>query len=71
MRSATASSQGYEVVEISVTDLDDSGAMRRYFLRLARYLEADEVRRRVGDDSAWFEVAADPTGVGCLDNYCP
>ena len=51
--------KGYEVVEISVTDLDDGGAMKRHFLRLARYLEADDVRKRVGDDSAWFEGAPD------------
>ena len=36
--------QGYEVVEMSVVDLDDAGAMTRHFRRLARYLELDDVR---------------------------
>ncbi len=52
--------RGYEVVEISVTDLDDGGAMKRHFRRLAMYLGADEVRKRVDDDSGWFEAAAQP-----------
>ena len=49
--------QGYEVVEMSVVDLDDAGAMTRHFRRLARYLEADDVREAVNADVAWFEVA--------------
>ena len=49
--------QGYEVVEITVTDLDDAGAMARHFVRLAMYLGADEVRKAVDADAAWFEAA--------------
>ena len=49
--------QGYEVVEITVTDLDDAGAMARHFVRLAMYLGADEVRKSVDADAAWFEAA--------------
>ena len=50
--------QGHEVVEITVTDLDDAGAMARHFARLAMYLGADEVRKSVTADAAWFEAAA-------------
>jgi len=49
--------QGHEVVEITVTDLDDAGAMARHFARLAMYLGADVVRKSVGADDAWFEAA--------------
>ncbi len=49
--------RGDEVVEISVTDLDDSGAMTQHFRRLALYLGDDDVRKRVGDDSGWFDAA--------------
>ncbi len=49
--------QGHEVVEITVTDLDDAGAMARHFARLAMYLGADEVRKSVTADAAWFEAA--------------
>jgi len=49
--------QGHEVVEITVTDLDDAGAMSRHFVRLAMYLGADDVRKSVDADAAWFEAA--------------
>ena len=49
--------QGYEVVETSVVDLDDAGAMTRHFRRLAMYLEADDVREAVNADVSWFEAA--------------
>ena len=52
--------RGYEVVEITVTDLDDPGAMTQHFRRLARYMEADEVRTRV-DDDGWFRAAPGST----------
>ncbi len=48
--------RGHEVVEIAVTDLDDSRAMTRHFRRLAMYLGADEVRKRVAADSKWFDA---------------
>lgn len=56
--------RGHEVVEITVTDLDDAGAMSRHFVRLAMYLGADEVRKAVDADAAWFEAATPeaPTG---------
>ena len=49
--------QGHEVVEITVTDLDDAGAMARHFGRLAMYLGADEVRKSVDAGDSWFEAA--------------
>ena len=49
--------QGCEVVEIAVTDLDDHGAMARHFGRLAMYLGADDIRRSVGADTAWFDAS--------------
>ena len=51
--------RGYEVVEITVMDLDDAGAMTQHFRRLARYLDAGEARARVKDD-AWFAAANGP-----------
>ena len=56
--------QGHEVVEIAVTDLHDAGAMSRHFVRLAMYLGADDVRKSVRADAAWFEAATPeaPTG---------
>ena len=49
---------GYEVIEIAVSDLDDVGAMTRHFRRLAGYLDETELRDAVRDDSGWFERAA-------------
>ena len=40
--------QGYEVVEITVTDLDDAGAMARHFVRLAMYLGGVATRATPG-----------------------
>ncbi|MYJ25131.1 MAG: DUF1998 domain-containing protein, partial [Holophagales bacterium] len=56
--------QGHEVVEITVTDLDDAGAMSRHFVRLAMYLGVDDVRKAVDADAAWFkaETPEAPTG---------
>lgn len=56
--------QGHEVVEITVTDLDDAGAMSRHFVRLAMYLGADDVRKAVDADAAWFEAATPETPTG-------
>ncbi len=54
---------GYEVLEIAATDLDDPGAMTRHFRRLAGYLGAGELRSRLRDDSSWFGSAADGDAV--------
>ena len=48
---------GYEVIEIAVSDLYDEGAMTRHFRRLAGYLNAPELREKVRSDPAWFRGA--------------
>ena len=58
--------RGYEVVEITVTDLDDAGAMTQHFRRLARYLDAGEARARVKDDR-WFAAASNAAAADDLD----
>jgi hypothetical protein len=55
---------GWDVIEIAVSDLYDQGAMQRHFRRLAGYLRADDVRARVQADTSWFgraERTAQPT----------
>ena len=47
---------GYQVIEITVVELDDRGAMVRHFKRLARHLEGKELARKIEEDSSWFEV---------------
>ena len=54
---------GWDVIEIAVSDLYDEGAMQRHFRRLASYLRADDLRARVQSDTSWFtrgEAAAAP-----------
>ncbi|MEZ5126635.1 MAG: DEAD/DEAH box helicase [Thermoleophilia bacterium] len=48
---------GYEVIEIAATELDDQGAMTRYFRKLAGYLAEPELRDKVRDDPSWFQRA--------------
>jgi ATP-dependent helicase YprA (DUF1998 family)/SOS-response transcriptional repressor LexA len=48
---------GYEVIEIAVSDLDDQGAMTRHFRKLAGYLGANERREALRADASWFEKA--------------
>ena len=52
---------GYEVIEIAVSDLDDEGAMVRHFRRLAGYLNRPELRQSVRDDPSWFGRARQTT----------
>ncbi|MBC2710642.1 MAG: DUF1998 domain-containing protein, partial [Desulfosarcina sp.] len=52
---------GYEVIEIAVSDLDDQGAMIRHFRRLAGYLRADDIRNSIKDDTSWFGRAEKKT----------
>ena len=47
-------SRGYEVVEITATELDDCDAMARHFYRLARLLMGRESARRIRSDQSWF-----------------
>ena len=44
----------YDVIEISVNQLDDEGAMTRHLRRLATYLERPDLRARVRQDTSWF-----------------
>jgi len=48
---------GYEVIEIAVTDLDDCGAMTRHFRRLAGYLNAQDIRSALQANTKWFADA--------------
>ena len=48
---------GYEVIEIAVSDLDDPAAMTRHFKRLANLLRRDDVRERLRTDEKWFQGA--------------
>jgi hypothetical protein len=48
---------GYEVIEIAVSDLYDQGAMIRHFRKLAGYLSATDLRESVRSDPSWFQKA--------------
>jgi SOS-response transcriptional repressor LexA/maleate cis-trans isomerase len=48
---------GYEVIEISVNQLDDADAMTRHFRKLAGYLRADGLREALRQDTDWFQHA--------------
>ena len=50
---------GYEVIEITVSELDDPNAMTRHFRKLAGYLRADNIREALRADTAWFSRASD------------
>ena len=50
--------RGYEVIEITVNELDDEEAMVRHFRRLASYLGMRDARNRVRDDRSWFRDRA-------------
>ena len=48
---------GYEVIEIAVSDLFDQGAMTRHFRKLAGYLSDAELRERLRSDESWYSRA--------------
>ena len=48
---------GYEVIEIAVSDLSDEGAMTRHFRRLAGFLNAGELREALRRDASWCRHA--------------
>jgi SOS-response transcriptional repressor LexA len=50
---------GYEVIEIAVSELHDPDAMTRHFRRLAGYLRADAIRERLQNDTEWFSKAGE------------
>ena len=45
---------GYEVIEIAASDLDDEGKMVRHFRKLAGYMQDKLLRQAVKQDSSWF-----------------
>jgi SOS-response transcriptional repressor LexA len=47
---------GYEVIEIAASDLDDRGALTRHFRRLAGYLNNEPLRERLRTSSEWFSA---------------
>ena len=50
---------GYEVIEIAVSDLNDEGAMTRHFRRLAGYLNAGDLRDALRKDQSWFRQGSE------------
>ena len=45
---------GYDVIEITVSDLSDEGAMVKHFRKLAGYLRNDGLRDGLKADTSWF-----------------
>ncbi len=45
---------GYEVIEIAVSNLNDEGAMVRHFRKLASYLGGNDLRQALREDRSWF-----------------
>ena len=52
--------EGYEVVEITYTELFDREAMRRHFGRLGRILVGKDRAREIREDPEWFNAVAPP-----------
>lgn len=48
---------GYDVIEIAASDLDDAGAMTRHFRKLAGYLREDRLRDALRTNTRWFQEA--------------
>jgi hypothetical protein len=55
---------GWEVIEIAVSDLDDAGAMTRHFRKLAGYLGVTDVRDALRTDRSWFDRAVEAVAAG-------
>lgn len=47
-------SHGYEVIEITVVELDDQQAMVRHFRKLAKYLSGKKFAAKLVADTSWF-----------------
>lgn len=50
---------GYEVIEIAVSDLEDAAAMTRHFRKLAGYLGANDLRDSIRTDTTWFQKVSE------------
>jgi hypothetical protein len=65
---------GYEVIEISVNQLDDADAMTCHFRKLAGYLREDRLRETLRQAKGWF-IRAGEEGAGrvreLLRRVCP
>lgn len=46
---------GYEVIEVAVSDLSDRDSMTRHFRKLAGYLRQDALREKIRTESDWFD----------------
>ncbi|MEZ5285553.1 MAG: helicase-related protein [Vicinamibacterales bacterium] len=55
---------GYEVLEMAVSDLSDPRAMTKHFRKLAGYLRDDERRDALRQDNSWFARGDHETGAG-------
>jgi hypothetical protein len=49
---------GYEVIEIAASDLNDEGVMTRHFRKLAGYLSKSDLRERLRTDANWYRVSS-------------
>ncbi|HOD51982.1 MAG TPA: DEAD/DEAH box helicase [Candidatus Hydrogenedentes bacterium] len=50
---------GYQVIEITVVELDDREAMVKHFRKLAKYLSGKDMARRIGEDTDWFDASSE------------
>jgi hypothetical protein len=48
-------SEGFEVIELTATQINDAEAMRRCFYRLGQVLLGRESAQKIRDDSGWFQ----------------
>ena len=53
---------GYQVIEITVVELDDLAAMIRHFRKLARYLSERDLAEQVAGDVSWFRKGRETNG---------
>ncbi|MBW0181487.1 MAG: DEAD/DEAH box helicase [Vulcanococcus sp.] len=51
---------GYDVIEIAVSELSDESAMTRHFRKLAGYLNAIDLKQHLRADTSWFSGEAQP-----------
>jgi len=51
-------SEGFEVIELTASQITDQEAMRRCFYRLGQVLLGRESAQKIRDDVAWFETRA-------------
>jgi len=47
---------GYQVIEITVVELDDHRAMVRHFKKLAKWLSGKDMADKIENDASWFSL---------------